>query len=459
MAAETSSSRREIWGELSATARLAGPLIVGQVFQVGMGVTDTVMAGRLGARDLAAVALGTTLWMPVFLGTVGLLLGVTPLVAQARGSGSTEHIRNYYWQGLWLALVVGALATVVTLNIGVLMRWVSVDPVVVPLARGYLAAIAWGTPSIGFYLVMRYVGDGIGFTRPVMYVQAAGLLINALANYVLMYGKLGFPALGAVGCGWASAFVLWLQAFGMWWIVRHHPKFRALSLGSRVVAPLASELLRLLALGGPIAVTLIMETGLFTAVSLLMGTLGEIPMAAHQIALNYASLMFMVPLGLGMAITVRVGQAVGRKRMAAARRAGYVGMAMAVGAMGLSAAFMLLVPGRIVALYTSEPDLAALAVSLLFAAALFQISDGLQISAIAALRGLKDTGWPMAITFVSYWVVGVPSAYLLGIRAGAGPFGLWSGLIAGLSVAALLLAWRFRILISGMQRVSVAPVG
>jgi MATE family multidrug resistance protein len=262
--------------------------------------------------------------------------------------------------------------------------------------------------------------------------------------------------MGAVGCGWATALVSWLSAGLMLLYAFRHPRFRELGLHNRLEVPSIEQIWRLVRLGIPMALTIVMETGLFTAVSLLMGTLGAVAVAAHQIALNYASLMFMVPLGLGMAITVRVGQAAGAGHSGAARRAGFIGMAMSVGAMVVSAVVMLVIPEQIVGLYTDEKDLLGLAVQLLFAAALFQVSDGLQVSALGALRGLKDVTAPLAITFLSYWVVGLPLGYGLGIVWDQGPFGLWAGLIAGLSLAAVLLSLRFHRLTRRLDTVATA---
>jgi len=249
--------------------------------------------------------------------------------------------------------------------------------------------------------------------------------------------------------------VMWLDAFLIIAYGMFHSRFRELELFSRFEAPKVGEMLTLLRIGAPIAATLVMETSLFAAVSLLMGTIGKTAVAAHQVAINYASLMFMIPLGLSMATTVRVGQAVGAGDFSSSRQPGLVGIGMAVVAMAMSALVMFLIPEKIVAIYTSEAEVATLAVELLYLAALFQVSDGLQVGAVGALRGLRDTTWPMCITLVAYWILGLPLAYWLGIERELGPSGLWTGLIVGLTFAAAFLTVRFRIL--SRERTPLAP--
>jgi len=429
--------------EATRIARLAGPLVVAQLSQVGMGFTDTVMAGRLGVVDLGAVAIGSTLWIPIYLGCVGVMMAVSPTVAQLRGAGRPEAVGPLYRQSLWLSLILALLAFLATRHVSAFMYWLGIDPAIVPVTEGYLAAIAWGMPGACFYLGLRFVSEGIGHTRPIMYIQILALLVNIPGNWVFMYGALGVPAMGAVGAGWSSAMVLTLTSVAIVAYVALRPRFRPYRLFRRLDPPRWDTLQGLLRLGLPIALVIVMEVGLFTAVALLMGSLGAVAVAAHQVAFNYAALVFMVPLGISMATTVRVGHLAGAGDRAGARLSGFLGMGMAVTAMLVSAVVMLSVPDLIVSMYTSETKVARLAVSLLFMAALFQVSDGLQASAVGALRGLKDTAYPMWVTFFAYWLVGLPLAWTLGIAQALGPRGLWVGLIAGLTIGAVLLSVRF----------------
>jgi len=436
-------SRAAIRHELGRIGRIAGPLVVGQLSQVGMGFTDTVMAGRLGAIDLGAVAIGSTLWLPVYLACVGVSMAMSPSIAHREGAGNRCAVGVLYRQSLWLSGVLALLGFVITSRVGVIMAWIGVDPSIVPVTEAYLSAIAWGMPGACFYLGLRFVSEGIGHTRPVMYIQLLALIANVPGNYVLMYGALGNPAMGAVGAGWSSALVLTLTAVAMLVYVATRPRYRPYRLFARPQRPDPAELLPLLRLGLPIALVTVLEVGLFTAVGLLMGSLGAIAVAAHQVAINYAALMFMLPLGVSMATTVRVGQARGAGDALEARLAGFVGMGMATGAMLVSALFMLAAPDLIVGMYTEDEPVSTLAKSLLFMAALFQLSDGLQAGALGALRGLKDTRYPVLVTFGAYWLVGLPLAWSLGIGHALGPRGLWVGLVAGLTLAAVLLSLRF----------------
>lgn len=439
----SSESIARIGPEIRRIGRMAGPLVVGQLSQVGMGFTDTVMAGRLGPVDLGAVAIGSTLWIPVYLACVGVMMAMSPTVAHHEGAGRRPSISRLYRQSLWLSGALAVLGFIVTSQVGVVMSWIGVDPAIVPVTEDYLDAIAWGMPGVCFYLGLRFVSEGLGHTRPVMYIQLLALVANVPGNYVLMYGALGNPAMGAVGAGWSSALVLTAAAAGMLGYVASRSRFRAYRLFRRPERPDPDELLPLLRLGLPIALVTVLEVGLFTAVGLLMGSLGAVAVAGHQIAINYAALMFMIPLGVSLATTVRVGQASGAGDIEEARLAGFVGMGMATGAMLISALFMLAAPGLIVGMYTTDQAVSAVARSLLLMAAVFQVSDGLQAGALGALRGLKDTRYPVLVTFVAYWMIGLPIGWSLGIGRALGPQGLWVGLVAGLTFAALLLSLRF----------------
>jgi MATE family multidrug resistance protein len=430
--------------EADLLSRLAAPLVAAQLLQVGMAVTDTVMAGRLGPLELGAVALGSALWLPIFLASTGVMLAISPLVARLRGARRLGEVGALYQQGLWLALLTTILVTPGTSAAGALMSWIGVDPKVEPVAQRYLDAIAWGMPGACLYLAGRFVTEGLGLTRPVMYIQCVALLANATGNYVLMYGKLGFPALGAVGAGWSSAVVLCLDACLIHAWLGLAPAYRDCRLWRRLQLPRPARQWQLLQLGVPIAGSIVAESGLFAAASLLMGSLGTLAVASHQVAVNYAALAFMVPLGLSLAITVRVGNAIGAGRLRRASFSAHVGLGMGIATMACSALILLAFREQIVSFYTRDPEVAVLAAQLLLVGALFQMSDGLQVSAAGALRGLGDTAWPMLITACAYWLIGLPLAYLLGVKTALGPVGIWFGLTAGLTASAVLLTLRLR---------------
>jgi MATE family multidrug resistance protein len=431
--------------EASTTMRLAGPLIGGQLALVGMNFVDTVMAGGFNAEALAAVAIGSSVWAPIMLLVTGVLMAAPPTIAQYHGAGSLDRVAPYIRKIFWLSLGLAFMAMSIAVNVRPVLDLFEVQPEVVPITADYLKALCWGVPAWSVYMVGRLLSEGLGKTRPTLYFGLIGLLVNVGANWVLMYGRFGFPVLGAVGCGYATAAVWWVQCLGMLIYLRLHPDYHGLDLLRSVSPP--ESLIResygeILRVGVPIGVALFIETSLFAAVSLLIGSLGTVAVAGHQIALNFASLTFMVPLGISMAVTIRVGHAVGRRDPEGARFAGFVGIGLAVAVQCISATVMLTLPQAIAKIYTRETEIIAVAVQLLFLAAIFQLSDGLQVGCAGALRGYRDTQIPMQLTVVAYWLVGLPLGYILGLRLGFGAEGVWVGLIGGLSLAALLLLRR-----------------
>jgi multidrug resistance protein, MATE family len=429
--------------EIRRTLILAGPLVVGQLTNFGMNFVDTVMAGRLGALDLGAIAVGSSIWAAGFLFVLGVLLAVSATVSQLDGAGRRKQAGEFTRQALWLSLALSLMLFLAVRSSGALMGWIGVDDEVATLSLRYLQAISWGAPALCALLVLRFFSEGTGYTRPTMYIGVLGILVNIPLNYVLMFGKLGMPAMGAVGCGWATAIVFWLQLLVLVIWIGWRPRYRPYGLYERLSWPNRTEITALVRLGLPIGIMIFLEGGLFVGTALLIGTLGPLPVAAHQVAMNYAGLMYMVPVGLAGAITVRVGNAIGRGDPEGARRAGLVGMGIAL-VFGLtSATVMLAFPEWIVAMYTSDPEVVSLAVSLLFLAAIFQLADALQGSAAGALRGLKDSRIPMIYCVIAYWVIGLPLGGYLTFRAELGPAGMWIGIIVGLTIAALMLSTRF----------------
>lgn len=427
--------------------RLAGPLIVNNLAIAGMQTADTVMSGRLGAESLAAVAVGGSVWFLGFAACLGLLMAISPIAARYYGAGELEMIGRYTRQGLWLALALGLIIfTLAQLFVEPVLVFLGIDPGFRSITIGYVKAITFGAPAIFMFLAFRFTTEGIGFTRPIMLTSLFALVCNVFLNWVLMFGHFGAPAFGAVGCGIASAITMWLMLFGLAFYVSIKPIYKPLKIFDHM-APVRLQVLKeIFALGIPIAVTITAEAGLFSAVSILVGTRGADITAAHQISLNFASTMFMIPLALSAATTVRIGHALGSGNAAAARMGGMTGILMCIVFMSCSAAFLVLTRGLIVGIYTSDPSVTEIAVSLLLMAAIFQIADGVQIGAAGALRGYKDTRVPMAINTFSYWVLAFPLAYMAAITYRAPPTYIWAGFVLGLSVAAVLLSVRFHIL-------------
>lgn len=422
---------------------LAGPLIAAQIAGIAANFVDTVMAGRLGPEALGAVAVGASTWMTLSLTATGVLAALSPTVAQLRGAGRRDEITPWTRQSLWIGLGIAALSMVFLRSIEPLLVSIGVDAALVPLIVGYSKAISWGLPGLCGYLVLRLMSEGLALTRPAMYFGLIGAGVNVVGNYALMFGHWGFPQLGVVGCGYSTAIVSWIQFVGLAVYVGRRSHYGDLRLFERVELPDPARLRELLRVGLPIGGAIFVESSLFSSVAYLVATLGALAVAAHQIAINIVAILFMIPLGLSMAITVRVGHARGREDAAGTRRAGGVGMGIALAIQVVSAAVIVLFPDVIVRIYTDDARVAEFAAGLLFLAAIFQLSDGLQVSAAGALRGLKDTRMPMLMTIVAYWMIGLPVGYALGFRLGHGAAGLWSGLIAGLSVASIFLPWRF----------------
>lgn len=423
--------------------RLAGPLIAAQIASIASNFVDAVMAGRLGAEALGSVAVGASVWMTVALTITGVLMALPPLVAQHRGAGELGRIAPTTWQSFWIAMALAGAGMVLLRSIRPLLTLIDVDAALVPLILGYLNAFSWGLPGLCGYLVLRLMSEGLALTRPAMYFGLLGVVINIAGNYALMFGHWGFPALGVIGCGYSTAIVVWIQFLGLALYVAARAHYRELDLFARVTRPDPRQIAELLRVGLPIGGAHFIESSLFSSVALLLSSLGALAVAAHQIAINFAAITFMIPLGLSMAITVRVGYALGRGDSAGVRTAGTIGMGIALALQMVSASVMLLFPSVIAGLYTDDREVLEAAVELLFLAALFQLSDGLQVSAAGALRGLRDTRVPMLITVLAYWVIGLPLGWTLGFGAGFGARGMWTGLIAGLTVAAVLLSRRF----------------
>jgi len=430
--------------EARALARLAGPLIVNNLSIAGMHFADAVMAGRLGAEALAAVAVGGSVWFLGFYACLGLMMAISPITARRFGAGELSVIGRYTRQGLWLAVALGlTLITLVQLFVEPALTFIRIDPEFRQVTIGYVQAIIYGAPAIFGFLAFRFTTEGIGFMRPIMYTSLFALVCNVFLNYVLIYGHFGLPAFGAVGCGMASAITMWLMLFVIGLIFYFHPVYAPLKIFERV-APVRMPILKeIIKLGAPIGITITAEAGLFAAVSVLIGTRGASITAAHQIALNFSATMFMIPLAFSSAITVRIGHALGASNAAAARVAGLTGISMCMLFMSFSAAFLMLFRDAVVDLYTNDPSVQAIAISLLLMAAVFQIADGVQIGAAGALRGYKDTKMPMVINMFAYWVLGFPLAYMATITYRAPPSYIWAGFVLGLTVAAILLTLRF----------------
>jgi MATE family multidrug resistance protein len=429
--------------EVRATVHLALPLIAAQLAAIGSNVIDALLAGHVSAHVLGAVAGGASIWSLAIVSGIGMMMAVPPSVAQLDGAGRRPEVGAVFHQALWLALGMGVLLWFAVRHAAPLIDLIGVTPSLRDEVQRFLLAISWGAPALTCYFALRGLSEGLSLTRPSMYFSLGGLALLVPLGYVLMFGKLGIPPQGAHGCGVATATVLWLEMLAFACYVMRHRNYRGLGLFDHFERPQLRRIGALIHIGLPMAVSLLAEAGLFVATALIIATLGEDVIASHQVALNIASLFFMIPLGLAMAITVRVGNAVGRGDARGVRYAGFCGIGLTLLTQLFSAGLMLTLPHYIAALYTNDPKVIALAMQLIMLAGLFQFSDGIQVASNGALRGLKDTRIPMAITLFAYWIIGMPVGWWLAFHHGLGARGMWMGLIAGLSVAAVMLFTRF----------------
>ena len=428
------------------TLKLGTPVIIAQLLQVMMQFVDTVMAGHISSNDLAGLAIATALYHPVFLLMLGILFAVRAIISQLYGGGNSSEITANVIQGLWLSQALALISICILVYPEPVLNLMGYESEVIRVAGEYLRALCWGMPAVYAYIVLRTFNEGLSYTRPNMYISLLGLGINIIGNYTLMFGHFGFPALGAVGAGWSTSLVHWVMFAVLLVYCLKSTLFKSYRNYVSFKRPAWLYLREILRIGIPNGFSLTAEVGMFAMVSLMIGTFGATAMSGHQIAINIASVTFMVPLGLSIAISIRVGQAKGRGNSRDARYIGFAGIFLCIIVMAVTASIFILVPENIVGFYTYEENVRTLAVQLLYMAAIFQLSDGMQVGALGALRGLKDTRVPFLANVLAYCGMGLPMAYLLGFHFHFGPVGMWVGLIAGLSIAGVMHCWRFQIL-------------
>jgi MATE family multidrug resistance protein len=446
--------------DLARILELGLPLVVNNIAISSMGLADTIITGHYATRDQAAVSIGFNYYQIFYLAGLGVLMAVSPLVAHAYGAGRQRSVGEFTRQALWLSLALASVLIVSMLAaFAPVMSLIGVDPQIVPLARQYVHAMAFGLPGILAFLALRYTSDGLGRTRPAMYASVIGLMATVLLDYLLVFGKLGLPALGALGCGLTTMFVKWLMFASLLYYVSRRHFYRPFELFRPFSWPDRARLRQIVTLGLPIAGSVAAEGTLFSVAGLIMGTFGAQTVAAHQSALSFASLMFMVPLAMHSATTVFVGHLNGRGDVRAARRAGFAGIALCGVIMTVSALVIFAGHEWIARLYSKDAVVQNLAASLLLLAGVFQIGDGLQVGAAGALRGFHDTRVPMLLNVIAYWAIGFPLAYGLGVSAHQGPRGVWCGLIAGILMCALFLNVRYyRVSSASLRLIDTAAI-
>jgi MATE family multidrug resistance protein len=447
--------RSPITAEIRATIAVAAPLAGANLAHMAMGLTNTIMVGHLGAASLAAAGLGTALYFTLLMLCQGVLEAVAPLAAHAIGAQDHPTAGRVAGAGLIVAAALAAPVIAVLTVIPWLLAALGYDPELTAEIGRFLRVIRWGAPAFLGSAVLRFLLVAAFRTRIVMIVPLLAIPLNAALNWALIFGHFGMPAWGSAGSGCATAIVQWLMLLCFAGCMLAMPMRIPVGMALRVLA----EIPRILRLGVPMGVLRGMEIGVFVTTGILMGVIGADALGAHQLVLNVASVTFMVPLGLSQAATVRVAFQLGLGEPAAARRAGYVAMALGAGFMSAAAALLLLMPRTIASAYVDLGDpandgLVAIAVQLFVIAALFQVFDGVQVIAVGALRGYRDTAVPMLIAAIGYWAIGFVGSWLLAFPLGFGAMGLWSGLALGLAVVATALTLRLRVRARAQIRVS-----
>ncbi|QQR34551.1 MATE family efflux transporter [Devosia oryziradicis] len=434
--------------ELRATFALAWPLVVAQLAQNALTTTDVIMLGWLGPTYLAAGTLATTFLMPFFLFGVGIVGAVAPLVAQARGARDIKAVRRVVRQGLWAAIMLAVLMIPLLLQIRPIFGLLGQDPAVTVMAEQFIQLAVWMLFPALAIIALRSMLSAFDATRVILVITVGGVLFNAAANYVLIFGHYGFPRLELRGSAIATVLTNLLMFGMMLAYVLRQRRFKRFYVLMRFWTPDWPRFREIFRIGIPIGLTVLAEVGLFTAAALFMGRLGTNEVAAHAIAMQCASMAFMVPLGLGIAATVRVGRAYGSGDLEGIRKAGWTAFMLGTGFMALSCTLFLTIGPLIVSWFLDPraPENAnalALAASFLVIAGIFQLVDGAQVVAAHALRGLSDTKVPMLFAILGYWVVGLPIAYALGFVVGWRGVGIWIGLASGLAFVAVVLVARF----------------
>lgn len=435
-------------GEARALGKLALPLIASQLGLIAMSVTDVLLIAPLGPTRLAAASLAFMLYFNLWLFCLGVLIATASLASQARGARNFKGVRRSVRQGFWVALTLVPPVAVMLWFGRDLLLLAGQDPEVAALAEPYLRAIVWSLPFSFAFLVLRFFVSALARPNTVMIGLIGGAVVNVPLDYALIYGGFGLPALGIAGAAWATS-AIWVGLF-FWlvWVVLRDREFRRYHIFVRFWRPDWLRYREIWRIGLPIGLTLIAEVGLFAAAQLLIGRIGIAELAAHAIAIQIASVAFMVPLGIGQAGQVRVGQRFGAHDPEGVRRAGWMTLILAVLTTGLAALIMWFAPAALVGLFLDAGDpldapVFALAVSFVMVAALFQIVDGAQVAMVSALRGLSDTAWPLIIAVFSYWAIGFGAAWALAFPLGLEGIGVWLGLAVGLAAASVGLTLRF----------------
>lgn len=425
--------------DIRRVASLALPVVVAEMGWMAMTTVDTIMVGPLGPAAIGALGVSSAAFYSVAIFGMGLLLGLDTLVSQSHGSGDKADTHHSLAQGVYSAILIAIPLTIIFLYLPGIFRSFGINPQVSVLAELFVKTLNWSTLPLLLYAAFRRYLQGIGHVRPVMFVLVTANLVNWLFNWLWIQGHWGFPALGVTGSALSTCLARVYMASALLFFIWYFERGSEAGLRSLVRPPDPARLWKLMRLGLPAATQILMEVGAFGAAAMLAGRLTPAALAAHQIALNCASVSYMAPLGIASASAVSVGQAIGANQPAAARTNGYIGIALGCAFMSCAAIAFLVIPHQILSLFTDDPGVLALGTRLLAIAALFQLFDGIQTVSTGALRGLGNTHLSMIANFCGYWMMGLPVGYWLCFNKGFGVIGLWWGLTIALIAISLVL--------------------
>jgi MATE family multidrug resistance protein len=434
--------------ELRPLWRIAWPLLIAQTAQIGTGVVDTLMAGNYSDVDLAAIAVGFNIWLPLYLIILGTLFACSAIVAQDFGAGRIERVRSFLPQGLWVAVALSAVMTPLCLNSDIAIALLGLPEETAAKTSAYVSRVGLGFPALGIFMALRYHTQGLGITAPFAFASVVGFIANVPLNYMLIFGVWGAPELGAEGCGLATAASMWISTLIILLYVLTARSLQPYLPNRWLEGPDWGRISEILLVGFPVGLTFFLETGVFSAITLLIATLGDAAVAAHQIAINVWDVFYIPMISIGSAMATRMGHAIGARNAQGVRMALRVGAALSTLIGLLAMSLLLLFPDAIIGAYTQSEDIRNLALRLLRLAALFIMIDVVQIVGSFVLRAYKETRFPFIVVTLSYWGLALPLGYLLAIHWGNGsPEGtvdFWYTTILGIAVAAALITWRVR---------------
>ena len=435
------------------TLRLAIPAIIAQMAQMSMGTIDTIMSGRLSTEALAAIAVANNLIIPLIILVLGILMALNPMVSHAIGAKQTSRVADYTQQGIYIAVFLTIPCFFLIPYAEPLMAIIGVEESIRPVVLEYLLALRWGLLSLNLFFALRFVNEGLFSTDAIMYIALSAIPFNIALNYIFMYGCFGIPAMGAVGLGYATSIVWTLMFITIAVYTLNVNKYKDIQFLTNYRPPQVTIIKQILKLAVPLSMTLFMEVFLFAAVGLMIGRFALDMIAAHQIALNVSAMIYMIPLGLSIAISARVGYAHGQHNLENCKLSAFVGICLAIMISCIATVVLLTFPETIAKIYTEESGVIAHTLNLLVVASLFLIVDSIQVIAASALRGLHDTFVPMIIAGISYWPVGFTVGYYFAEIQGLKAEGYWYGFVSGLTCAAILMLWRLKVVLERFSNI------